>query len=177
MTYGMILGQDTMRKLEIDTIISRNIFVWKDIERPMVERDYWSKERIKGMEPVWEKYLDKLNVEEKSIASDDTSFPQLLERENNSISTETATDNADKVICFTDDIQETITTCSTALSDEKDIIGADLSFQDPVMGEREEVNITQELQAAKYEKADLSKYIQTKCNNLDLEQKGKLLKE
>ena len=80
------------------------------------------------------------------------------------------------MICFTDDIQETITTCSTALNDEKDIIGADFSFQDPVMGEREEVHTTQDLQAAKYEKADLSKYIQTKCNNLDLEQKGKLLK-
>ena len=87
-----------------------------------------------------------------------------------------AADNADKVICFTEDIQDTITTCSTALNDEKDIIGADFSFQDPVMEEREEVHITQDWQAAKYEKADLSKYIQTKCNNLDLEKKGKLLK-
>ena len=40
MTYGIILGQDTMRKLEIDTIISKNIFTWKDIQRPMVARDY-----------------------------------------------------------------------------------------------------------------------------------------
>ena len=79
MTYGMILGQDTMRKLEIDTIVSRNIFVSKDIERPMVERDYWSKERIKGMEPVWKKYLDKLNVEEKSIADDGSNIPELFE--------------------------------------------------------------------------------------------------
>ena len=39
MTYGIILGQDTMRKLEIDTIISKNIFTWKDIQRPMVATD------------------------------------------------------------------------------------------------------------------------------------------
>ena len=52
MMYGVILGQDTMRKLKIGTIISKNIFTWKEISRPVVAGDHWSMERIKSMEPV-----------------------------------------------------------------------------------------------------------------------------
>ena len=176
MTYSMILGQDTMRKLEIDTIISKNIFTWKGISRSIVARDYWSKERVKSMELIWTQYLNKSIIKEKASDNDCHTIPGLIEQENRSISTETTADNADKVICFTDNFMEASTTSSTALNNEEDIIGADLSFQDPVMGEREEVHNTQDLKAAKYKKADLGKYIDTKCNNLDLEQKGKLWK-
>ena len=128
------------------------------------------------MEPIWNRYLDKSIVEDKASDNDCHTIPGLIEQENCSISTETTADNADKVIGFTDDFVEASTTSSTALNDEEDIIGANLSFQDPVMGEREEVHNTQDLKAAKYEKADLGKYVATKCNNLHLEQKKKLSK-
>ena len=142
----------------------------------MVARDYWSKERIKSMEPIWIRYLDKSVVKEKASNDDCHSIPSLIEQENSSITTATTADSDDKVVSFNKDIVESATSSSTRLTDDSDIIGADLSFQDPVMGEREEVYTSQDLQAAKYEKADLGKYIATKCNNLDLEQKGKLLK-
>ena len=71
---------------------------------------------------------------------------------------------------------ESTASSSTRLTNDDDIIGVDLYFQDPVMGEREEVYVSQDLRAAKHEKADLDKYVATKCNNLDLEQKGKLSK-
>ena len=120
--------------------------------------------------------MDKSIIKEKASDDDCHSIPGLIQQENSSITTETTADSGDKVVCFNEDIVESTTSSSTRLTNDDDIIGADLSFQDPVMGEREEVYVSQDLRAAKYEKADLDKYVATKCNNLDLEQKKQIIK-
>ena len=105
------------------------------------------------MESIWNRYLDKSIVEEKTSDNDCHTIPGLIEQENCSISTETTADNVDKVICFTNDFVKASTTSSTTLNDEEDIFGENLSFQDPVMGEWEEIHTTEDLKAAKYKKS------------------------
>eukprot|EP00956_Cyclotella_meneghiniana_P028617 scaffold67259_cov100-Cyclotella_meneghiniana.AAC.1 len=46
LNYGVILGQQAMRKFDIDTSITRSVITWGDIEIPMVSRNHWSKERL-----------------------------------------------------------------------------------------------------------------------------------
>ena len=45
-TYGVILGQDTMRELKIDTSVLTNLITWDSLTTPMVPRGYWSHETI-----------------------------------------------------------------------------------------------------------------------------------
>jgi hypothetical protein len=45
-TYGIILGQDSMRALRIDTSVFSNSITWKDLTIPMVPRGYWNYETI-----------------------------------------------------------------------------------------------------------------------------------
>ena len=59
MTYSAILGQNTMRKLGIGTLISRNKIIWGKILRSLISRNYWSKKQTK-------QYLDRLHIEESS---------------------------------------------------------------------------------------------------------------
>jgi hypothetical protein len=44
--YGAIIGQDSMRKLDIDTSVRHNTISWHDNKISMVSRDYWTTERI-----------------------------------------------------------------------------------------------------------------------------------
>ena len=47
MKYGVILGQDGMRSLDLDTSIRENAITWGEKTISMVPRDYWTPERIK----------------------------------------------------------------------------------------------------------------------------------
>ena len=49
MTYSIIVGQDTMHNLQIDTKISTPKIVWIDTHKPMVSRKYWYNKRMKHM--------------------------------------------------------------------------------------------------------------------------------
>ena len=49
MTYSIIMGQGTMHTLNIDTKMSTHEIIWEDIHRPMVSRDYWTKDRMQSM--------------------------------------------------------------------------------------------------------------------------------
>ena len=50
--YSIIMGQDTMHALQIDTKISTNEIIWEDTHMPMVNRKYWSNKHMKQMIPV-----------------------------------------------------------------------------------------------------------------------------
>ena len=51
MSYSIIMGQQTMHDLQIDTKISSYEIIWNDIHRPMVDQNYWSKQRMERMIP------------------------------------------------------------------------------------------------------------------------------
>ncbi len=44
--YEVILGEESMRALDLDTSVRDNTISWGDKEIPMVPRDYWTMERI-----------------------------------------------------------------------------------------------------------------------------------
>ena len=46
MNYGAIIGQESMRTLNLDTSIRHNTISWHDAKIPMVPRNYWTAERI-----------------------------------------------------------------------------------------------------------------------------------
>ena len=46
MNYGVIIGQESMRLLDLDTSVRDNTISWSDCEVNMVPRDYWTAERI-----------------------------------------------------------------------------------------------------------------------------------
>lgn len=46
MNYGAIIGQESMRLLDLDTSIRENTISWGEKSIPMVPRDYWTAERI-----------------------------------------------------------------------------------------------------------------------------------
>jgi hypothetical protein len=46
MNYGVIIGQESMRLLDLDTSVRDNTVSWGDCEISMVPRDYWTVERI-----------------------------------------------------------------------------------------------------------------------------------
>ena len=46
MNYGIIIGQESMRLLDLDTSVRDNTISWGDCEVNMVPRDYWTTERI-----------------------------------------------------------------------------------------------------------------------------------
>jgi hypothetical protein len=46
MNYGVIIGQESMRLLDLDTSVRDNTISWGDCEVNMVPRDYWTMERI-----------------------------------------------------------------------------------------------------------------------------------
>ena len=51
--YGVTLEKSTIRKLGVDTVISKNVITWKEISRPMVPRDYQSKQHINSHPVNW----------------------------------------------------------------------------------------------------------------------------
>ena len=46
MNYGIIIGQETMRKIDLDTSIRDNMISSGDGEIAMVPRGYWNKQQI-----------------------------------------------------------------------------------------------------------------------------------
>jgi hypothetical protein len=46
MNYGIIIGQESMRLLDLDTSVRDNTISWGDCEVNMVPRDYWTTQRI-----------------------------------------------------------------------------------------------------------------------------------
>jgi hypothetical protein len=46
MNYGVIIGQESMRLLDLDTSVRDNTISWDDCEVDMVPHDYWTVERI-----------------------------------------------------------------------------------------------------------------------------------
>ena len=67
MSYSIIMGQQTMHDLQIDTKISSYEIIWNDIHRPMVDQNYWSKQRMQRMIPVWKCYLARLDTKRSDI--------------------------------------------------------------------------------------------------------------
>ena len=67
MTYSIIIGQDTMHDLQIDTKISTHEIVWGDTHKPMVSRTYWSNKRMKQMIPAWNRILKRSYAKENSV--------------------------------------------------------------------------------------------------------------
>ena len=49
MTYGVIMGQDSMSHLNIDTSITNQTISWGEKSIPMVPRNYWTKEKIRQL--------------------------------------------------------------------------------------------------------------------------------
>ena len=45
-TYGVIMGQDSMRALGIDTSVLSSTITWNNIMIPMVPRGYWNRDSI-----------------------------------------------------------------------------------------------------------------------------------
>ena len=45
-TYGVIIGQDTMRELKIDMSVLTNSIMWDSLTTPMVPQGYWSHRAI-----------------------------------------------------------------------------------------------------------------------------------
>ena len=46
MNYGIVIGQESMRLLNLDTSVRDNTISWGDQSISMVPRDYWTAERI-----------------------------------------------------------------------------------------------------------------------------------
>ena len=67
MTYSIILGQETMHDLQIDTKISTQGSIWKDTHRPMVSRKKLSHKRMKQMIPVWNRILKRSDAKQNSV--------------------------------------------------------------------------------------------------------------
>ena len=71
MTYGIIMGQETMHTLKIDTKISTHGVIWEDTHRPMamamVSRKYWSNKCRKQTIPVWNRILKRSDAEKNSM--------------------------------------------------------------------------------------------------------------
>ena len=44
--YEVILGEESMHTLDLDTSVRDNMISWGDKEIPMVPQDYWMEERI-----------------------------------------------------------------------------------------------------------------------------------
>ena len=62
MTCGAILGQDTMRSLDLDTSIWDGVISWGEHQTAMVPRGYWTDERIQSQMNQWLKHPIKLSA-------------------------------------------------------------------------------------------------------------------
>ena len=45
-TYGVIIGQDTMRALKLDTSVLSNTIIWSNLTIRMLPRGYWNHNSI-----------------------------------------------------------------------------------------------------------------------------------
>lgn len=73
MNYGAIIGQESMRLLDLDTSVRDNTISWGEKSIPMVSRDYWTAERIQQQK-------GRLN-KQPSIANPETELDPEVDEE------------------------------------------------------------------------------------------------
>ena len=183
MNYSIIVGQVTMHALKIDTKMSTHEIVWEDIHRPMASCDYLSRDRMKRMTQVWKEYLKRVDAKKDSADDDsvnpgyttdssNTSRPGLLSSNDNS-TVSTSSTRGSKSVSFADPVAEDLIQPNVALTEEESIIGGELSF---TAGDTTPNNkLHSILLSPEYKPANLEEFVQNKCNNLTLQQKGKVL--
>ena len=145
MTYGIIIGQDTMHDLQMDTKISTHEIIWDGIHKPMVSRKYWSNKRVKQLIPVWNRILKRSDAKENSVnnASADSGHSPYTNQSESSV-----TNDADA--SFTHPITENSVNSDTVLADEHSIIGSNISFGIESPNMPTHINIGQVLAAPEY---------------------------
>ena len=62
-SYGAIIGQDSMRTLDIDTSVCHNTISWHNNSISMVTRDFWTAERILQQKSKLSKKLSQPKIE------------------------------------------------------------------------------------------------------------------
>ena len=78
LNYGVILGQEAMRELDLDTSVRTNTISWGEQEIPMVPRDYWTEERIlKHKARIFNKSSQN-HVDEVASDEDNTDLPSAM---------------------------------------------------------------------------------------------------
>ena len=168
MIYSIIMGQDTMHDLQIDTKISTHEIIWEDTHRPMVSRKYWSNKRMKQMIPVWncilkrsdakKKSVDEVSANSGNITYTYTSQSGPSDKDNSTISSQLGV-TGDANASFTWPIAEDLVHSNTILADEHSIIGSNISFGIESLNMPPHANIGQVLAALEYKEEVYSKPI------------------
>ena len=112
MDYGVVLGQDTMISIDLDTSMTKQEFRWGEITREMPPYKYFTEQRMKSMMPTWQQAGQYL---EHNVSGD------MLNTDSESI-----TVNEDSEIT-----DATSATSDVSLQDKNSIIGTSLSFTSP----------------------------------------------
>jgi hypothetical protein len=76
MSYGTIIGQDSMPALDIDTSICHNTISWHDNDISMISRDYWTMKRIKQQKKKLKKQPSKYAIKVADVK--DTTPKELI---------------------------------------------------------------------------------------------------
>ena len=157
MTYSIIMGQDTMHDLHIDTKISTHDIIWGDTHKPMVSRKYWSNKRMQQMIPVWNRILKLSDAKENSVddvSADSghsayTAQPGPSDKDDSTTSSQPSV-TSDANASFTQPITEDSVHSSTILADEHLIIGSNISFGIESPNMPTHANVNQVLVAPEY---------------------------
>ena len=131
------------------------------------------------MEGIFETFRDKKDsADDASVNSgyttdsSNTSRPGLLSRNDDSTVSTSLTRNS-KSVSFANPVAEDLIRPNAALTEEESIIGSKLSFAAGDMHPNDELHSI--LVSLEYKPANLEEFVQNKCNNLTLQQKGKIL--
>jgi len=156
MTYGIIMGQDAIHDLQIDTKISTHEIIWEDTHRPMVSRKYWSNKRTKQIIPVLNRILKRSDAKQNSVGdvSTDSGHSAYTSQPEPSITN-------DANASFTQPITEDSVHSSTILADEHSIIGSNISFGIESPNTPTHINIGQVFAAPEYKQEVYSQPIIT----------------
>ena len=169
MSYSVIMGQVTMHNLKIDTKVSTHEIIWEDIHRPMVNRNYWSKGRMKEMIPVWNRYLERLDAKKNG-----ESPRQTLNINMGSARAEPGLSDvrsAGRSVSFAQPMREELVN----FTDQEEAVGSGMVYDLDDLPTNDEVNTSQVLVAPEYKENDMDDYVQNNCENLSLQQKGAVL--
>ena len=173
LSYGVILGQETMRSLDIDTSVRDNMISLGERELAMVQINNWNNN---GVALQLQRKKQKTM---RAYLSTCSGIPSLLSHASSysSKSSATSTKRSDSTVTFAekDEIfgeDAARIESNVQLSDDESILGANLSFHSKAMGES---NATEALNAPKYKIADLEKIAQL-SKNLSPVQRAMLLK-
>ena len=77
MNYGAIIGQESMRLLDLDTSVRDNTISWGDERIAMVPRDYWTAERIQQQRSRLNRHPAAMKSKSKPI-EDEVSLAEAL---------------------------------------------------------------------------------------------------